>query len=346
MIRVRLLRTDDDARLDAFAASESTSTIFHGSAWRRAVERSFPFESRSLIAEETDAAGATRVVGTLPLFRVKNPFVSPAFVSLPFAVYGGAAGSPDARAALVRESCDAADREGARILELRNRFVPADGFDVRGGYVTFVKDLPEDPARCLESLPRKARAAVRKGMGSELEAIETRDELRDFYHLFAVNKRHLGSPPYPIRLFRNLMAEFGDRAFLLMVRHQGKFVAGVLTFTFRDQIVPYYSGGLPEYEKLQINNFMYLRLMEWGSAHGFKQFDFGRSREGTGSYHFKMHQGFDPTPLPYQIISRNHAAVPDLSPSNPRFSLPMAVWRRLPLPITKLVGPFLVRYFT
>jgi FemAB-related protein (PEP-CTERM system-associated) len=341
MIDVRLLDSTEDVRLDRFVESEPRATLFHGSAWQRAVARTFPFGRRTLVAVE-----GSEIVGALPLFRVKNPFVAPSFVSTPFAVYGGAVGSPEARTALVRAACERAEREGARVVDLRNRFDAEAGYAIRSGYVTFVKDLPSDPAQCLERLPRKARAAARKGISSELEAVETRDELRAFHHLFAVNKRHLGSPVYPRRLFQNLMEEFGDRAFLLMVRHRGKFVSGVLTFTFRDQVVPYYSGGLAEYEKLQTNNFMYLKLMEWGAARGFGWFDFGRSREGTGSHQFKVNQGFEPTPLPYQLVSLNHAAAPDLSPSNPRFGLPMAIWRKLPLPVTKLFGPWLVRYFT
>ncbi len=347
MIRIHPLDSADDARLDAFVMSAEHATLFHTASWRRAVARAFPFEPIYLAAEDLAADGdATgEIVGCLPLFRVKNLFVAPTLISTPFAVYGGALGSANVRSALVREARALADRSGARFVELRNRFGPEPDVPVRSGYATFVKDLPEDPEQCLETLPRKARAAARKGIASGLEAIETRDDLAAFHHLFAVNKRHLGSPAIPMRLFLRLFEEFKDQVFLLMVRHRGTDVAGVLTFTFRDEVVPYYSGDLPAYERLQVNNFMYLRLMEWGVRHGFKRFDFGRSRIGSGSSQFKIHQGFAPTELPYQILSRNSGVAPDLSPSNPRFGLPMAIWRRLPLSVTKLVGPLLVRYF-
>ena len=73
-------------------------------------------------------------------------------------------------------------------------------------------------------------------------------------------------------------------------------------------------------------------------------FDFGRSREGTGPYHFKRHWGFEPVTLPYQYIVLRGRALPDLSPSNPRFRLAAAIWKHLPLGVTNRLGPPLTRY--
>ena len=49
-------------------------------------------------------------------------------------------------------------------------------------------------------------------------------------------------------------------------------------------------------------------------------------------------------PLPYQYLLLRGQAMPDLSPSNPRFNLAQRVWPRLPLPVTKVLGPLVTRY--
>jgi hypothetical protein len=77
---------------------------------------------------------------------------------------------------------------------------------------------------------------------------------------------------------------------------------------------------------------------------GYRVFDFGRSREGTGAYNFKRHWGFEPVPLPYQYVLRDGAQMPNLSPSNPKLAFAVRAWKRTPLPLTKLIGPRLTKY--
>jgi hypothetical protein len=89
---------------------------------------------------------------------------------------------------------------------------------------------------------------------------------------------------------------------------------------------------------------MYWELMCHAARQGYRVFDFGRSREGTGPYNFKRHWGFEPVPLPYQYVMMGGREVPNLSPSNPRFAAAQRLWRRIPLPVTKLVGPRLTRF--
>ena len=77
---------------------------------------------------------------------------------------------------------------------------------------------------------------------------------------------------------------------------------------------------------------------------GYRVFDFGRSREGTGAYNFKRHWGFEPRPLPYQYALLDGATMPNMSPSNPKMRLAVEAWKRLPLAVTKRVGPLLTRF--
>jgi hypothetical protein len=124
----------------------------------------------------------------------------------------------------------------------------------------------------------------------------------------------------------------------------GKVVAGVLVFLHKDQLMPYYGGALREYFHLAPNDFMYWELMRYGAGQGYKVFDFGRSKQGTGSFNFKRHWGFQPRPLPYCYYPIKGQSVPDTSSLNPKLQWAIRVWRNLPLNLTIALGPRIVRH--
>jgi len=113
---------------------------------------------------------------------------------------------------------------------------------------------------------------------------------------------------------------------------------------YEDWVLLYYGGARPDALTYAVNDFMYWELLRFASQGGFRTFDFGRSREGTGAYHFKRHWGLEPVPLPYQYILHGQARMPDLSPANSKMRLAVSAWKRLPLPLSKIIGPRLTRY--
>ncbi len=90
---------------------------------------------------------------------------------------------------------------------------------------------------------------------------------------------------------------------------------------------------------------MYLRLVQIAVECVFLFFDFGGTPRGTGAYKFKEYQGFEPTPLHYRYILHGTRDVPNVNPSNPRFDRVRRVWSRLPVPLVRLLGPHMMRYF-
>jgi FemAB-related protein (PEP-CTERM system-associated) len=185
---------------------------------------------------------------------------------------------------------------------------------------------------------------TRQGAKHGLRAELGMGHLDGFWDVYANSVHSLGSPVFPRRLFRAIAQEFGKECELLTVWREQRMVAGVLSLRYEDQVLPYYGGALPEALPYSVNDFMYWELMCHAATAGCRIFDFGRSREGTGAYHFKRHWGFEPVPLPYQYILRNGRGMPDVSPSNPKMHLAVEAWKRLPLPLTKVIGPRLTRY--
>jgi hypothetical protein len=88
---------------------------------------------------------------------------------------------------------------------------------------------------------------------------------------------------------------------------------------------------------------MYWELMKWAAEQGFRMFDFGRSKKGTGSFAFKSQWNMDVQPLDYQVLLVKRKTVPNFSPVNPKFEMAIRIWKKLPLSLTKLLGPAVVR---
>jgi FemAB-related protein (PEP-CTERM system-associated) len=226
---------------------------------------------------------------------------------------------------------------------MRNRSepfpAPLPGRDL---YVTFTQDLTPGPDKLLAGLPRDTRHAIRKSMKAGLEWTEdvTADE---FYEIYAQSVHRLGTPVFSRQLFECLRAEFPGRCRLFGVRKGGRAVAAVFCLYFRDQVLPYYAGALAEFYKDSPNNFMYWSLIAQSCREGLRIFDFGRSKKGTGSFPFKSAWHMQVTELPYRYLLGRAKEVPQMSPVDRKFRLPVEIWKRLPFGLTKIVGPWLIR---
>lgn len=338
-MKIAFYTSDKSSAWDNYVMNSSEATFFHLSGWKSVLERTFGYKSHYIYAERDG-----KICGILPLFLIKSLLSGKALVSLPFSVYGGVCVDNEEIAKLLIEEAERiTKKKDANYLELRNKTALTNGMPTKDLYATFIKELPKDKKDCLEKMPRKSRAACRKGLSLGLEVRTGIDLLKEFYDIYAVSVRNLGSPIFPFSFLENLAREFKENTTVLSVTYQDRPIASVFTFLYKDTVMPYYAGALPQYFKYQPNNVMYLKLMEYGVEKGFRYFDFGRSKKGTGSYDFKVFFGFEPRTLYYQYYLNKIDALPDASSLNPKVSLAVWAWKRLPVWMTKIIGPRIVR---
>lgn len=337
---VRPARDGDAAAWDAFVRTLPAATFFHRFGWKRVIEEAFRHRTHFLLAER-----AGIIEGVLPLAEIKSRLFGHSLVGLPFCVYGGiAAANPEARAALDEQAQKLAEELGVGHLEYRDRDTPHDiewpGTDL---YVTFRKEIDPDVEKNMLAIPRKQRAMVRKGIKNELIS-EIEAGVDGFFSVFADNVRRHGTPALPKRFFALLREEFGDDCEVMLVRApDGRLISGVLSFYFRDEILPYYAGDTEDARGLAANDFKYWELMRRACERGIRVFDYGRSKVGTGPYDFKRNWGFEPQPLCYRYKLFKADRVPENNPNNPKYRLFIEAWRRLPLPVANVLGPLIVR---
>ena len=338
-LEVREIEDAQRTDWDAFVQECPEATFFHLSGWKPVIERSLGHRCHLLAAQS-----GGRIRGVLPVVHVASRLFGSSLISNAFCVYGGPAALDDAsRFALDGAAIELAERLNVDHLEYRSR-TPShrDWAHNSELYVTFRKAMDPDPDKNLAAIPRKQRAMVRKGIKLGLKGEVDADAER-FYRLYSESVRNLGTPVLSKTYFRHLKEVFGPACEILTVTHEGQPVSGVMSFLFRDEILPYYGGGSSEARQLAANDFMYWEIMRRACQSGFRIFDFGRSKRGTGSFSFKKHWGFEPEPLHYEYKLMRRRELPDLNPTNPKFQLYISLWKRLPLGIANLIGPLIAR---
>lgn len=326
-------------RWDEFVFACPEASFFHRSAWQGILRDVFRHPTYFLYAEQ-----AGEIQGVLPMAHVKSLLFGNALIAMPFAVYGGiAANNPEAAQALENEAQRLAKTLDVEHLEFRNVTPRHTDWPTQDLYVTFRKEILPDIEANMLAIPRKQRAMVRKGIKNDL--VSTVDQNADrFFKLFADNVHRHGTPAMPKRYFDTLLQVFGDDCEVLTVTTQdGQLLSSVLSFYFRDEVLPYYAGDDESARHLAANDFKYWELMRRSCERGIKLFDYGRSKTGTGPYAFKKNWGFEPQPLHYEYCLYKRDGIPQNNPNNAKYKLFIEAWRRMPIGLANWLGPHIVR---
>jgi FemAB-related protein (PEP-CTERM system-associated) len=266
--------------------------------------------------------------------------------SLPFCVLGGVVATSDAARALLDAAADKLARQlKVGHLEYRHLTQAHAGdanWHTKELYVTFRKAIVADDEANLNAIPRKQRAMVRKGIKLGLTG-EIDQDVERFFTCYATSVHRLGTPVFPKSYFKVIKEVFGDACEIRVIVRERELIAGVMSFYFRDEVLPYYGGGMPAARETAGNDFMYWNLMQAAAARGARIFDFGRSKLGTGAFDFKKNWGFAPTPLAYEYRLYQSTELPDNNPLNPKYQLFIKLWKKMPLALANIIGPHIVR---
>jgi len=338
-LHVGRLADGTDRAWDRFVESRPEATFFHLSGWKTVIEESFGHSCHYLFARQGE-----EIVGVLPLTHVRGRIFGNSLISNAFCVYGGPLAATEAALqALDEAAVDLARELRVERIEYRlRRPLHPDWPCNRETYVTFRKQLDASPEEAMLAIPRKQRAMVRKGIKEGLEG-QIDHDLRRLYPLYAESLRNLGTPVISRRYFECLKSTFSDASDVITIVKNGQPLASVLSFYFRDEVLPYYGGGCKAARIHAANDFMYWEVMRRACEAGLRIFDFGRSKVGTGAFAFKKHWGFEPEPLYYEHRLLRLDKVPEINPLNPKYALMVATWKRLPLAVANALGPLVAR---
>ncbi len=338
---VSQLADNDRDAWNHYVKCAADGTFFHLVEWQTIFENVLGHHSYYLLAKQ-----GSDIVGVFPLVHVKSKLFGNALISVPFGIIGGILANDDEIfAALSDQALQLAGELKVDYVEVRDQHNLDnldDSWQLKDLYVSFKKQLLESEEDNFKAIPRKQRAVVRKAIDYGLTS-EWDNNAERFYAMYSESVRNLGTPVLAKKYYQALMDVFGEQCSVLTILDKGRPVSSVLNFYFKDQVLPFYGGGPAQARACRANDFMYWELMRLSLQQGIKVFDFGRSKNGAGSFRFKKHWGFQPEPLTYRFHLVNAKHVPDLSPVNPKYQLAIKAWQKLPLPITHMVGPIIAR---
>lgn len=331
-----------DDRWDEYVRRQAKCSLYHRYAWRSVIERSFGHKTHYLLSVGPNG----KCDGILPLVHLRSWAFGNFFVSLPFFNYGGVCA--DDRSVLDRLFAAAANlarQSGATHIEARASQRLDLDLPVKTSKVTMRLELPSAPDSLWQMFPSKLRSQIKRplkeGMAGKVGGIE---ELDAFYHVFSMNMRDLGTPVYSKGFFRNILTTFSDCARICTVYDcEQRPVSSGFLLGFKDTLEIPWASSLRAHQNHSPNMLMYWTVLQHACASGFRVFDFGRSSPGEGTYKFKAQWGAQPTQLYWYYWLAEKQSIPDLSPKNPKYSLAIKVWQRLPVALTRTLGPRIVR---
>ncbi len=325
---------------DAFVQSNPAASIYHLSRWRAVISACFGHDCHYLQA----LGSQNHVVGVLPLVRLKSRLFGDYLVSVPFFNYGGAlAVTAEIEGALMKRAEQLAQELGVSHIEFRDT-LERHPWHKRTDKVAMSLPLPDSVEQLDKQIGSKLRAQIKRAQRERPQVLTGGAELLDdFYTVFARNMRDLGTPVYSKQFFRSILQSFPDESRLIVLRHQGKPVATAFLLAFKQGVEIPWASTLREVNKFSMNMLLYWEVLQHAIARKANTFDFGRSSRDAGTYKFKKQWGAQEVPLYWHYWLKDGGELPQLNPSNPKYKLLINVWRRLPVSLTKLIGPLVVK---
>jgi serine/alanine adding enzyme len=326
---------------DAYVHSNPSAANYHRYGWRNVIENSFGHQCHYLAAKD----GAGGIVGILPLVFMKSRLFGRFLVSLPFFNYGGLlCDTQEIGDALLAEAGALRKELGAEHVELRHTIPWPSDLPAKQHKVCMALELAGDAEAQWKGFNAKLRNQVRKAEKSGCSATTGGQELlSDFYTVFVRNMRDLGTPVYAQKFFAEVLAAFPGDSRIIAVHLAGKPVAGGLITWFRDTVEIPWASSIRDYNPLCPNNLLYWTALQYAFEIGCTRFDFGRSTPGEGTCRFKEQWGAKPIQLSWQYVLPEGALLPELNNKNPKFEMAIRLWQKLPLQVTKVLGPHIVK---
>lgn len=336
-IRIHICREQDGERWDQFVNTHSECTNYHRWSWKHVFEAVFGWSAIYLVAEE---GGVVR--GILPLIHQRCMFRS-YLSSMPHLKGGGiVAESREAERLLFQAAVDAAQIINAQYLELRHlteHDLPVVERQDKVGAMLPVAATAEERLRRLD---KKARNLVRKsqtyGMTAEFGGAEL---LHDFYNVYRCNMRDLGSPSYSRRFFAEILSNLPNDTRICIVRLNNEVVTGGFLLGFRGVLEVGWASSYRKFLNLKPNMFLYWNILEFAAEHAYEFLDFGRSSRDSGTLDFKMQWGAVSSDLHWSYWRPQQELVTNSRSGG--MQLASRVWKHLPLAMTNVIGPALVR---
>ncbi|WP_339722130.1 FemAB family XrtA/PEP-CTERM system-associated protein [uncultured Paraglaciecola sp.] len=338
-MKIRMAVAADHIIWDEYVDGHKDASPYHRFAWALSVQQAYQHQNVSLLALDND-----KIVGVLPCVKMQNPFGKAKYCALPFCDLGFALGNDaDIVKALQTEALTLLQNAKGTNFDYRDTATATESTELTGKKVRMVLPLPGSAETLLAGFKSKLRSQIRKAEknGLNCKLANSQKHIDDFYQIFAINMRKLGSPVHSKKWFEALFNNYAKHIVLSVVyKDQVPVGAGIVLLNGTKAVIPW-ASTVAQYNKLAPNMLLYWSLLEHVSEHGCTEFDFGRSTYNEGTYKFKRQWGAEPIPLVWTNLVAQPATIDKNTPNKPSQirSLIEKTWAILPLGVTTTLGP-------
>lgn len=321
-------------------ALKNGASVYHDTRWIYLIKKVFGHNSHHIIALEDGD-----VVGILPLVQLKSVLFGNFLVSMPFFNYGGAIANDEViEGKLMQRAVEIALELGADHIEFRDSVKRDNSWPSRTDKVSMILELPDTAELLGEQIGSKKRSQIRRpqkeGIGSIAGGIEL---LNDFYRVFSINMRDLGTPVYSKTFFSEILKTFPKESTIVVLRINEKPISAAFLIGFRGQLEIPWASTIRAYNKFSPNMLLYWEVLKLAIESGYRTFDFGRSSVNSGTYRFKKQWGAAPKQLYWHYWLAEGKEMPQLTPSNAKYKMGIKIWQHLPTFMANGLGPSIVK---
>jgi len=339
-MKIELLDENRKAAWEDYVDGHPHATFYHRVGWKKVMEKSFGHKTYYLMALQDE-----NITGILPLVHLKSFLFGSMLCSLPFMGIGGICADNDGVETALLDAAGGLLKElKGDYLELRSTKRSKADIPVKTHKVTMTVELDSDPELIWKNFKTKHRTAIRRAAKNELEIRSGTEEfLNTFYEIESTGWRDLGTPFYPKSFFKNIVNELGDHIEIFLVFYQGQPIATAFNGLFKDEVEGMWTYVLREHVKLQANYFLYWEMIRKACEKGYRKFHLGRSTTESGGAFYKSKWNAIPTQLYWGYVLNKAQTVPDLDVENPKYKRAIQLWKKLPVNLTRWIGPLLAK---
>ena len=339
---------------DAFVDAHTGGGVYHTSEWIRTVCEAGGYEPVCMVVRD-----GTGLAGVLPAVAIESRLTGRRLTTLPFSDRAGVlATTAGAAGALLEEAVTQRQQRRLAFHEMRDtpRLADGSGMTVDEGWAAnhhfynYLIPLGPDPDVVRSTFSRKSvRQTINKGarLGVTVRQGQGPEDLRRFYHLYALNRRRHGIPPQPISLFATILDRFSEspQALLYLAEAEGRSVASLIVIRYKGVCYAKYEGIDDTARHLQPIYPLFWETIRDACVNGDVLYDFGRTAsDNQGLMDFKRRWGTEEVALPY------YSAPPGDSLSTVRsdslkYRLFTGTFRRLPIGMSAWIGARIFRHF-
>lgn len=358
---VKVLESSKENEWNNFVSSHPEGKVYHTLHWIKALKNESRTKSINLVCLNQE----DKIVGIFPLLYTRGfPLGlgglpgSKRLSSLPRTPLAGPLAYEDSiYKALIDKAVELVEKDKDVKLQIKmtekSLSYSRDNFTSIPWRETYIYEIPPEGeeirfgnSRNHSAIKRAVNKAERSGL--TVRTITTAEELKQWYSMYLETMAFHMTPSRSFNFFRSLWEELTPKNLMrvdLAVLNDKEVLAGSVFFSFNDTVIYGFNGSKRDLFDFRPNDLLHWNAIHTAQKEGFKYYDMGEvqaEQEGLAAYKSKW---CNLTKMIYHYYYPMDLQATESSiDSAPSGRMKKMIWKKIPLPITEVLGRFIYRY--